>query len=219
MARFGHWNADSQKRAYTGGVFTGIISHIANVLNHVPADGGLVLTFERPRDWSDLVLGESIATEGVCLTVSALRDGEYDCFLMGETLSKTTFGGHVPERVNLERAMSSGERFGGHIVQGHVDGIGEVTGIDTAEGYVMKVKFGRGKAGLVMYKGSICINGVSLTVARVQGDELAVALIPHTLEYTTLSRLRAGDRVNLEFDVIGKYIANIMEARQAHAAD
>ncbi len=198
-------------------MFTGIISHIAAVLNHTPVADGLEVTFARPAAWKDLELGESIATDGVCLTVSAMRADEYDCFLMGETLSKTIFGGVVPERVNLERAMKPSDRLGGHIVQGHVDGVGKVVGVDTSAGYGLKVQFERENRGLVMYKGSICINGVSLTVAQVQGNVLSVALIPHTLEHTTLSELKAGDQVNLEFDAVGKYIANIMEARHDHA--
>jgi len=198
-------------------MFTGIISNIAAVLRHTSAGEGLTLTFERPKDFGDLVLGESVATDGVCLTVSALRDGEYDCYLMGETLDKTMFGGKIPARVNLERAMSVSARFGGHFVQGHVDGRGRVVDVRRKDGYVVAIEFDPDSRGLVMYKGSICVNGVSLTVARVRGHVLEVALIPHTLEHTTLGALEAGDQVNLEFDMVGKYIANVMEIRKEHA--
>ncbi len=201
--------------SYTVQMFTGIISDVAAVLKHSSVADGITMSFERPAGWTDLSLGESIATDGACLTVSALRDDGYDCFLMSETLRKTTFGTAMPKRVNLERAMRAGDRFGGHIVQGHVDEVGTVVGIDESAGWVMRVRFGHEQAGLVMYKGSICINGVSLTVTQVRDDELSVALIPHTLEHTTLGDLKAGDRVNLEFDTVGKYIANIMEARHA----
>jgi riboflavin synthase len=198
-------------------MFTGLISNIAAVLRHRSVGDGLELTFARPTAWGDLTLGESVATDGVCLTVSALREGEYDCFLMGETLSKTTFGDELPPRVNLERAMTAADRFGGHFVSGHVDGMGRVVAIDETDGYVVSVEFPAGNEGLVMYKGSICINGVSLTVAKVQGNVLSVALIPHTLDHTTLGDLAVDSEVNLEFDMVGKYIANMMEAKQADA--
>jgi riboflavin synthase len=198
-------------------VFTGIISQIVTVLRHTTVENGLVLTFSRPREWNDLVLGESIASNGACLSVSEIRPNEYDCYLMGETLGKTTFGKSLPKRVNLERAMGVSDRFGGHFVTGHVDGIGTVVAIDKAAGWDMRIKFSHEFAGLVILKGSICIDGVSLTVSEVAGDTLGVSLIPHTLANTTLGELKLGDSVNLEFDMIGKYIANIMEARQDHA--
>ena len=198
-------------------MFTGIITQTAAVRRYTPAPDGLLATFARPQGWHDMVLGESIATDGVCLTVAALRENEYDCFLMTETLNKTTFKAHPPQRVNLERPLGVSDRFGGHFVQGHVDGVGTVRSINATDGYVMSVEFAPENRELVMYKGSICLNGVSLTVAGVTKNSFTVALIPHTLESTTLSELRAGDQLNLEFDMLGKYIANIMEARRPDA--
>lgn len=202
-------------------MFTGLITNIATVLRHRSVGEGLQLTLARPRSWDDLALGESVATNGVCLSVSALREVEYDCFVMGETLRKTTFGSPIadgfPTRVNLERAMTAGNRFGGHLVSGHVDGVGRVTTVDDADGYLLSVEFPIEGKGLVMSKGSICIDGVSLTVARVTGNVLSVALIPHSLENTTLGDLQVDSKVNLEFDMVGKYIANMMEARQDNA--
>jgi riboflavin synthase len=198
-------------------MFTGIITHISRVLEHKSAAEGLTLTFERPAAWTDLALGESIATNGVCLTVSAMREDSYDCFLMPETLAVSAFGKELPSRVNLERSLGLNDRFGGHFVQGHVDSVGKVVKIDDAHGYEMSVEFPAGSEDLVIYKGSITINGVSLTVAGVEGKVLRVALIPHTLEQTTLGALRVGDAVNLEFDMLAKHIAKIMENRQKHA--
>ena len=198
---------------YTSEVFTGIITQTAVVRSHASSDDGLVLTFSRPSDWADLVLGESIATNGACLTVAQLRQNEYDCHLMSETLAKTTFGSIIPSAVNLERSLSVADRFGGHFVQGHVDTVGEVVQIDRTHGWEMAVEYGSDFSKLVVLKGSICIDGVSLTVARAKGNQLTVALIPHTLEHTTLGHLTVGDKVNLEFDMLGKYIVNLMEVR------
>lgn len=196
-------------------MFTGLITQTAKVLKQATNKDGLTLTFERPAGWTDLQLGESIATDGVCLTVSALRPAEYDCYLMQETLSLTSFGKKIPERVNLERALQAGERFGGHFVQGHVDGLGTVITIDQARRYDLTVAFDQKYQNLVIHKGSITLNGVSLTVSTAHNNQLSVSLIPHTLEHTTLGLLTSGDPVNIEFDMIGKYIVKNMEARNA----
>lgn len=173
------------------------------------------MTFQKPVGWDDLALGESIATNGACLTVAEMRANEYDCQLVPETLAKTSFGVKLPETVNLERSLSVKDRFGGHFVQGHVDGVGKVTKIDSAGEYRLHINFDIDKQDLVISKGSITIDGVALTVAEVQGANFSMAIIPHTLESTTLGSLKVGDAVNLEFDMIGKYIAKIMENRDA----
>ena len=195
-------------------MFTGIITHMAQVSARHDKTGGLVMTVQKPADWTDLELGESIATNGACLTVSKIREASYDYYLMPETLTKTAFGSKVPERVNLERSLSAEDRFGGHFMQGHVDDVGTVAKIDQHNGYTISVEFPADFAELVIYKGSIAINGASLTVASVQGNILTVALIPHTLEHTTLGSLKPGDKVNLEFDMLGKYVAKIMATRK-----
>jgi riboflavin synthase len=195
-------------------MFTGIITHTTAVLGSKSGADGLTMTFKRPKGWDDLVLGESIATNGVCLTVSAIHEDSYECLLMPETLHKTSFGADLPESVNLERSLSVSDRFGGHFVQGHVDGTGTVEKIDTADGWRVSVAFPEVNKELVIPKGSITINGVSLTVAELSDNVLGVAIIPHTLEHTTLNMLRVGDKVNLEFDTIGKYVVNIMKAQK-----
>ncbi len=195
-------------------MFTGIITDTTSIVRSKKSKGGLTLTFQRPRGWDDLQLGESVATNGACLTVAALRDSEYDCVLIPETLNRTAFGSSLPEQVNLERAMGMADRFSGHFVQGHVDGIGTVRAIDTdASGWRLSIAFSPADKPLVIYKGSVTMNGVSLTVAAVEDNVLTVALIPHTLKHTTLESLQVGGAVNLEFDMIGKYVVNSLKLR------
>ncbi len=193
-------------------MFTGIITDVAKITGSRETVDGLKLTFQKPKQWNDLRLGESVNTNGVCLTVAATRKDEYDCLLMPETLSKTSFGQKLPDTVNLERSLTLKDRFGGHFVQGHVDETGRVAKVEDADGYRLGIDFGSQNQPLVIYKGSITINGVSLTVAAVDDGVLEVALIPHTLQNTTLHGLRQGDLVNLEFDVLGKYVINSMKA-------
>ncbi len=194
-------------------MFTGIITDTAKITSHKQSKDGLRLTFQKPIGWDDLALGESIATDGVCLTVAEIRTNEYGCQLVPETLSKTSFGTMIPESVNLERSLSVKDRFGGHFVQGHVDGVGKVIKIDNADEYRLHISCNADKQDLVIYKGSITVNGVSLTIAELKGNTFSVALVPHTLKSTTLGLVKVGDEVNLEFDMIGKYIAKIMESR------
>ncbi len=195
-------------------MFTGIITAKAKVLSQTKVKAGLEVNFARPKGWDDLVLGESIAVNGVCLTVASMTNDTWTALLMPETLSVTAFKDGLPNEVNLERAMPIGERLSGHIVQGHVDGVGEVAKIDKTDGYVISVEFSKDNASLVIYKGSITVNGVSLTVTECTNSSLSVALIPHTLEHTTLGLLKQGSLVNLEFDVIGKYVARFMEVQK-----
>ncbi|MES2971773.1 MAG: riboflavin synthase [Patescibacteria group bacterium] len=198
-------------------MFTGIITETSRIKGSKAVQSGLTITFQKPAGWDDLTLGESVATNGACLTVAAIRSDEYDCHLVAETLAKTSFGHELPAIVNLERSLSVGGRIGGHFVQGHVDGVGKIVKIDKVDGYRLYVTFMPESQKWVIYKGSVTINGVALTVAEVSAGMLAVALIPHTLEHTTLKDLKVGDLVNLEFDMIGKYIVNVMESRDTDA--
>jgi riboflavin synthase len=192
-------------------MFTGIITATTPITNTQQLKDGLKLTLQIPEGWDDLVLGESIAVNGACLTVAALRPTEYEVILMPETLSKTTFSHRVPSVVNLERALVVGDRLSGHIVQGHIDDIGQVIRVSAAKGYELTIKFPIAQHQLVIHKGSITVDGVSLTVASCQTDRLSVAIIPHTLAHTTLGSLREYDEVNLEFDIIGKYATKTIE--------
>jgi riboflavin synthase len=161
-----------------------------------------------------LELGESISVDGVCLTVDALTPRGFELDASGETLSRTTLGAaKVGASVNLERALASGERFGGHIVTGHVDGEGRLAE-QSAAGDAVKMVF-RAPSELLRFiapKGSITVSGVSLTVNACAGDTFEVMIIPHTLKKTSLGALRAGDAVNLEVDILARYVARLLEA-------
>jgi riboflavin synthase len=192
-------------------MFTGIINDTTNMHLTKQSVEGSTLTFEKPTSWNDLKLGESISTNGICLTVAALRENEYDCIAVPETLARTTFGKHLPKVVNLERALKLDGRLDGHFVQGHVDSVGQVSKIEEIDGRRLTVTFDPANRVLAIYKGSITIDGVSLTISEVSADSLQVAVIPYTLEHTTIHTLKVGDQVNLEFDVIGKYVINSLK--------
>jgi riboflavin synthase len=203
-------------------MFTGLITDVATVERVVPRQGGARLTL-RPRALSpsDLVLGESIACSGCCLTVSEVA-GELVSFdAVPETLSRTTIGSWRPgTRVNLERALALGDRLGGHLVAGHVDAVGEVLSRAVeGEGARFTVSLPREIAPLVAEKGSIAVDGVSLTVARAHRDRFELALIPETLARTTLGAAAAGTKVNLEADVVARHVARLREFGLGPAAE
>lgn len=171
----------------------------------------MTLTFDRPASWTDLALGESVNTNGICLTVAAIRKNQYDCFVIPETLKRTSFGKKLPKRVNLERALALNGRLDGHFVQGHVDRVGQVSSVEQGDGLRLSVTFDPSDRDLVVEKGSITIDGISLTVATVTDNVLTVALVPYTLEHSTIGELQVGDTLNLEFDIIGKYVINSLK--------
>jgi riboflavin synthase len=189
-------------------LFTGIISDIGKVVGSKKNDRGLQITFERPEAWQELKEGDSISINGACLTIESLSETSFSCTLIPETLAKTIFADNLPEQVNLERAMLLSSRLDGHIVLGHVDGTGNIVSIDRRgnEGYVLNIEFEKSFEGLVIKKGSICVNGVALTIADLNHNCISLALIPYTLKNTTLGLLELNDKVNLEYDVLGKYI-------------
>src|SRR5688500_12015021 len=170
-------------------MFTGIVQGVGRILRVDPLEidcGSL--------DLSDLVLGDSICVQGVCLTVTAIRPRGFTADVSAETL-RVTVGLDAPGAVNLEKSLALGGKLGGHLVTGHVDGVGEVT---KTNGTVVGVRTPKALAKYIAAKGSVCIDGVSLTVNRVDGAVFEVNLIPHTLEVTTLARLAPGVKVNLE---------------------
>lgn len=199
-------------------MFTGIITAVTPVVRSKKSDAGIVLRLKMPEAWQNLELGESISINGVCLTVSNIEGREYEVELVPETLQKTTFGKNVPGQVNIERALQAADRIGGHFVEGHVDGTGEVMEIDKSDGYRLSIAFPPKYQKLVIDKGAIVIDGVSLTIIDPKRGRLGVALVPFTLGHTTLGQLMTGDHVNLEFDMIGKYLVNIVE-NSTHAAN
>ena len=194
-------------------MFTGIVTDVGRVRKVDQTDRDRRYEIETAWDTSGIDLGASISHAGCCLTVTEKGDGWFAVEVSGETLSKTTLGHWAPgDPVNLERAVKVGDELGGHIVSGHVDGLGTVISI-TPEG-------GSHRIGIetpdplhrhIAPKGSVTVDGVSLTVNEVDGRRFGVNLIPHTWDHTTLGRLKVGDRVNLEIDMLARYLARWQE--------
>ena len=197
-------------------MFTGIIDATARIERLDPKGGGTRLTLACARALPKLVLGESIAVSGTCLTVTSFRGRRFAVDISPESIRRTTLGAARPgDRVNLERALRVGDRLGGHIVQGHVDGVGTLERITPDREWAL-YRF-RAPALLARYlveKGSVSVDGVSLTVFACRGPRFTVALIPHTLAATTLGTLEPGDRVNIEADVLLKQIAAMLRSRR-----
>jgi riboflavin synthase len=195
-------------------MFTGLVSDMGGVERIQPRQGGARLTL-RPRQLpvDELVLGESVACSGICLTVVERGGGAVSFDAVPETLGRTTLGGWRPGTlVNLERALALGERLGGHLVQGHVDAVGEVLArVAEGQGARLTVSLPPSIAPLVAEKGSIAVDGVSLTVAAAGRDRFEIALIPETLARTTLGAAAPGTRVNLEADVVARHVARLHE--------
>jgi riboflavin synthase len=196
-------------------MFTGIVRELGRVLSAEAVAGGLALAVEAPRTTAGLATGDSISINGVCLTAAAVDDGRVTMHAVPETLARSTLGTlAVGDSVNVEPALRAGEPLGGHYVQGHVDAVGRIQSVE-AEGEGLRV-FVEAPPEILRYcveKGSIAVDGVSLTIAELAPDAFAVALVPHTLAATTLSALSPGDAVNLEVDVLAKYVERLLEGR------
>jgi riboflavin synthase len=196
-------------------MFTGIITAVGTVQHTRHTAGGIELTIACP--FSDLELGESIAVDGACLTVHVIHPGGFTVHVVRTSLERTRLGDYAGERrVNLERALRMGDRLGGHLVQGHVDGVGEVVQVvEQPHARLLDIKAPDEVARVSVPLGSITVDGVSLTVNAIPGPRvIQISLIPFTLQHTTLGERRAGDRVHLEADTIGKYVAALMEERR-----
>jgi riboflavin synthase len=182
-------------------MFTGIVQAVGKIVRTAPLEidcAGL--------DLSGVAVGDSICVQGVCLTVTSVGGGRFTADVSAETL-RVTAGLDRPGEVNLEKSLAVGDALGGHLVTGHVDGVAQVV---ARKGGVVALRVPAGLRKYVARKGSVCIDGVSLTVNRVQGARFEVNLIPHTLEVTTLARLKPGTRVNLEVDLIARYVERIL---------
>lgn len=201
-------------------MFSGIVEAVGRIVAVQPArgaetrDGGLRLTVDGGvLDLSDVGIGDSIAVSGACLTVVAMRDTHLEFDVSPETLACTS-GLDAEGRVNLERSLAFGTRVDGHLVLGHVDGVATVRGVDAAgDNRVVSFDVPSSLARYIAVKGSVAVAGVSLTVNRVEGDRFDVNLIPHTLAVTTLGELVAGARVNLEVDLIARYLERLIAGR------
>jgi riboflavin synthase len=191
-------------------MFTGIIEDLGKITNLKQAKGNLNITV-KSNFTNELKVDQSIAHDGVCLTVVKVSGSEYTVTAIDETLNKTRIGQlKINDEINLERGMKLGERLDGHIVQGHVDQIGTCTNIHEANGsWVFRFDFDNTLGNVTIEKGSITINGVSLTVIDSKEAAFSVAIIPYTFSNTTFKYLNIGDTVNLEFDVIGKYVKRL----------
>lgn len=193
-------------------MFTGIVEELGQVVALTPQDAAARLTVRGPLVTTDARPGDSIAVNGVCLTVVAGAEGTFTADVMQETLVRSSLGALAPgSAVNLERAVTLQDRLGGHLVQGHVDGTGTITARQPAEHWdLVRISLPPGLARYVVPKGSIAVDGVSLTVVDVTAADFSVSLIPATLERTTLGRKGIGDPVNLEADVMAKYAEKLL---------
>jgi riboflavin synthase len=198
-------------------MFTGIVEELGEVVTAESSADGKRMVIRGPGTTTDLGVGDSIAINGTCLTAVDVDagSGTFTVELVNETLDRTSLGGvDVGSHVNLERAMAAAGRFDGHIVQGHVDGVGVVASVEP-EGIGRRI--GIDVPGplrrYIVEKGSITVDGVSLTVAALRDARFEIALIPHTLAVTTLGTVTVGDRVNLEVDILAKYVERLMESR------
>jgi riboflavin synthase len=193
-------------------MFTGLVEGVGEIIALTPMAEGLRLTVKTSFPAGELALGESVALAGACLTVVAITAPRVSFEVSPETLARTTFSlKKVGDRVNLERALRLGDRLGGHLVTGHVDGVGVVRERREGPAYLgLTFELPRALGRYVIEKGSIAVDGVSLTVNTCKGNTFTVNIIPFTARETTLAALKVGDRVNLETDIIGKYVARLL---------
>jgi len=191
-------------------MFTGIVSSIGKIHKTLPREGGLRLSIDAGMlDLSDVALGDSIAVNGICLTVITMHGDQFEVDVSQETIN-CTVGLEVPTEVNLEKSLRLSDRLGGHLMSGHVDGVGEVLRFEPAgESFLLTLRAPQDLAKYIARKGSITVNGVSLTVNRVDGAEFDINLIPHTIAQTNLKHFKPGSRVNLEVDLIARYIERL----------
>jgi riboflavin synthase len=197
-------------------VFTGIVEEIGRVDTVVIGRKSARIKIHAEKVLEDVKLGDSISTNGVCLTVTEFNDSSFTVDVMAETMRRSNLGNlQKGNKINLERALKVGDRLGGHIVSGHIDGVGVINELKREDNAIW-VSIGAPLEILkyVVLKGSIAIDGVSLTVAYVDDNEFKVSVIPHTQEETTLTHKKVGDKVNLECDMIGKYIEKLLVSRE-----
>jgi riboflavin synthase len=209
-------------RRYNNVMFTGIIEEVGRVTGIVQRNGNRQITIAAAQLNKELKQGDSIAVSGVCLTAVEITPTSFAADLAAETWGRTSFSRIRKDAlVNLELPMRTDGRFGGHIVQGHVDGIGKFLALDRIQGaddYWLRIEIPPELARYVIFKGSLCIEGISLTVAKIEKTEVTAAIIPHTVKMTNLKSLKAGDPVNLEVDMIAKYVEKMIRGESANSA-
>ena len=197
-------------------MFTGIVEEVGTLRSITPGAQSVVLDLRASVVIGDAAVGDSILTDGVCLTVTSLRPDGFTADAMPETVRRTTLAARRPgDQLNLERAMTLRSRLGGHLVSGHVDGVAVVTAVMPEDNaLVVELEAPDAVTRVTVDQGSIAVDGVSLTVVAVMGDRISVSLIPHTAAVTTLGRLKSGVRVNLEADLIAKYVNAFVSGRK-----
>ncbi len=203
-------------------MFTGIVEEVGRVTCIEKRGENRRITIGAERAPAELEPGHSVAVSGVCLTALDIKPGSFCADLAPETWVRTSFSRiHEGALVNLELPMKADGRFGGHIVQGHVDGVGKFIGLDRiadSDNFWLRIELPGDVEKYTVYKGSICIEGISLTVAKLEGRNCTVAVIPHTVEMTNLHSLKPGDPVNLEADLIAKYVEKMMTNEPAESS-
>jgi len=197
-------------------MFTGIIEELGKVKRIQRGSKSIVLTIEATKVLEDVRLGDSIATNGVCLTVTSFKQDEFTVDVMPETMRHSSLGElKVASEVNLERALRLGDRLGGHLVSGHIDGLGIIKAKRREDNaIVVTIEAPNDILKYIIHKGSIAIDGVSLTVANLGDDSFDISLIPHTSQVTLLGQKEIGAKVNLEVDMIGKYVERMLNSKE-----
>ncbi|MBS4024614.1 MAG: riboflavin synthase [Clostridia bacterium] len=198
-------------------MFTGLVEELGEMIKIQHGINSAKLTVKARKVLEQVKLGDSIAVNGVCLTVVWFSPSQFAAEVMDETLGKTNLGNLVTgDKVNLERALSLGDRLGGHMVSGHIDGVGKIVGLKKVDiANVITIEAPQEVTDYIISKGSVAIDGISLTVVDCQNEIFTVSIIPHTAEMTTLGYKKNGDKVNLEADMIGKYVAKFLERKAA----
>ena len=203
-------------------MFTGIIEEVGSVTGIAHQNGNRRLTVSASQLSKELKQGDSVAVSGVCLTAVEITSKSFAADLAAETWKRTSFSRIKKDAlVNLELPMRADGRFGGHIVQGHVDGTGKFLALDRVRGaddYWLRIEIPPELARYVIFKGSLCIEGISLTVAKIEGTQVTAAIIPHTVKMTNLKSLQPGDPVNLEVDMVAKYVEKMIKGESANSS-
>ena len=202
-------------------MFTGIVEDVGTVKGMHPRGSGAVVTVTTSLPLDRVAQGDSIAVSGACLTVTGKGSGAFVADVSGETLARTKLGRlHPGSPVNLERALPADGRLGGHMVYGHVDGTGRLREVrDLGDSRLFSIRADEAVMRFVVFKGSVALDGVSLTVSAVRPDGFDVTLVPHTLACTTFGKLRPGDELNVEADIVGKYVLQFVERKSGGAVD
>jgi riboflavin synthase len=197
-------------------VFTGIIEEVGTIINNKPISGGIRFTVEAQKVLEDLQIGDSINIEGACQTVVELSGNNFVVEAVGETLEKTSLGDfQLNQKVNLERPLSPSSRMGGHFVQGHINNTGKITQwYPRGENYFLEIEIPERLSRYTILEGSIAIDGISLTIAHLNKNRIGINIIPHTVKNTALQFKKIGDSVNIEVDMIAKYIEKLFASNK-----